>query len=115
MNRIRPGQVWWVDLDPVAGQEQGGHRPAVVVGSELHCSFPIAMALIAPCTTVHRGLPHHVALEWRSAGLARATWVRTEDVRAVSERRLRGNRPLGTLTAHDLAEVRRFLRLMFDL
>ena len=115
MRQTHPGQVWWVDLEPATGHEQGGRRPAVVVGSELHCSFPIGMILIAPCTTADRGLPHHVELEWRAVGLDRPTWVRTEDVRAVSDRQLQGQRPLGSVTDADLMTVKRFLRLMLDL
>lgn len=112
--RTRPGQVWLVDLGTPVGSEQAGRRPAVVVGSALHCSFPIEMALIAPATSVDRGLRHHVAVDWRAAGLKRATWVRTEDVRSVSERRFVGGGPLGQLTDADMAAVRRFIRLMID-
>ncbi|HMA46950.1 MAG TPA: type II toxin-antitoxin system PemK/MazF family toxin, partial [Frankiaceae bacterium] len=64
---VRPGEVWLVDLGNPTGSEPAGRRPAVVVGSALHCSFPIAMALMAPCTTVDRGLPHHVAVDWAAA------------------------------------------------
>lgn len=109
---VRPAQVWLVDLRNPIGSEQSGRRPAVVVGSELHCSFPIDMALVAPCTSVDRGLPHHVAIDWRAAGLDRPTWVRTEDVRSISERRLARRIPLGQLSAADLAAVRRFIHLM---
>lgn len=111
---VRPGEVWLVDLGDPIGSEPAGRRPAVVVGSALHCSFPIAMALMAPCTTVDRGLPHHVAVDWAATGLNRPTLVRTEDVRAVSERRLVDRHALGSLTGHDLAEVRRFVRLMVE-
>lgn len=115
MSRLaRPGQVWLIDLGVPIGSEQAGRRPAVVVGSTLHCSFPIEMALVAPCTSVDRGLPHHVAIDWQAAGLDRPTWVRTEDVRSVSERRFAVREPLGRLTGSDLAQVRRFIRMMTD-
>jgi mRNA interferase MazF len=106
--------VWLVDLGIPIGSEQAGRRPAVVVGSALHCYFPIDMALVAPCTSVDRGLPHHVSVDSHAAGLDRPTWVRTEDVRSVSERRLTSRNPLGQLTDADLAEIRRFIRLMID-
>jgi mRNA interferase MazF len=108
----RPGQVWMVDLGVPVGSEPSGRRLAVVVGSTLHCSFPIAMALVAPCTTVDRGLPHHVGIDWQAAGLDHPTWVRTEDIRSISERRLTRRSPLGYLTGPDLSEVRRFIALM---
>ncbi|WP_131785304.1 type II toxin-antitoxin system PemK/MazF family toxin [Protofrankia symbiont of Coriaria ruscifolia] len=111
---VRPGQVWFVDLGVPIGSEQAGRRPVVVVGSALHCSFPIGMALVTLCTSVDRELPHHVAIDWRAAGLDRPTWVRTEDMRSVSERRFAARGPLGRLTDTDLAQVRRFIRMMID-
>jgi mRNA interferase MazF len=109
---VRPGEVWLVDFGVPIGSEQANRRPAVVVGSALHCSFPIDMAIVAPCTSVDRDLPHHVAVDWRAAGLDRPTWVRTEDVRSISERRLARRTPLGHLADPDLAEVRHFIHLM---
>lgn len=64
---------------------------------------------------VSQQLPHHVELEWRAAGLDRPTWVRTEDVQAVSDRRLQGQHPLGLVTDVDLTAVMRLLRLMLGL
>jgi mRNA interferase MazF len=112
--RARPGQVWYVDLGYPVGSEQAGRRPAVVVSSRTHCSFPIEMAIVVPCTSVDRGLPHHVAIDWKSAGLDRATWVRTDDVRSVAERRFTLREPIGQLLESDLAQVRRFVRMMIE-
>jgi mRNA interferase MazF len=101
-----------VDFGAPAGSEQGGRRPAVVVSSDLHCSFPISMAIVVPCTTVDRDLPHHVALDWKAAGLDRPTWARTEDIRSISEHRLTRRLPVGQVSAADLAEIGRFVRRM---
>jgi mRNA interferase MazF len=100
------------DFGVPAGSEQGGRRPAVVVSSDLHCSFPISMAIVVPCTTVDRGLPHHVALDWKVAGLDRPTWARTEDIRSISENRLARRMPIGQVSVADLAEISRFVRRM---
>ena len=113
MSRLaRPGQVWMVDFGVPEGSEQGGRRPAVVVSSDVHCAFPISMVIMVPCTSVDRGLRHHIPLNWAAAGLDRPTWARVEDMRAVSEQRLGRGGPIGRVTAADLAEVGRFLRRM---
>jgi mRNA interferase MazF len=101
-----------IDFGIPAGSEQGGRRPAVVVGSDLHCSFPISMAIVVPCTTVDRGLPHHVTLDWKAAGLDRPTWARTEDIRSIAEQRLTRRAPIGQVSPGDLAEISRFVRRM---
>src|SRR5439155_24535669 len=76
------------------------------------CALPIGIALVAPCTNSDRGPPHHVAVDWQTAGLKRPTWARTEDVRSISERRLLRRDPLGSLTDPDPAAVRRLILLM---
>lgn len=110
--RIAPWQLWWVDLGNPIGHEQGGLRSALVVGSAAHCRFPIDMALIVPLTTRDRGLDHHVRIASSESGLARPSWARTEDIRAVSTERLTRPKPIGTASADEIAELREWLREM---
>ena len=110
-----PWQVWMADLSPVIGSEQAGRRPVVVVSSPLFASFPTAMAIVVPLTTADRGLPHHVPVTSTQCGLNRPSWARTDDLRTISEQRLTGNRPLGTVTDKEAADIRTYLRLMLDI
>lgn len=110
--RAKSGEVWLIDFGTPVGSEQAGRRPGVVVGSRLHCSFPIEMVIVAPCTSVNRGLPHHVPIDWRAAGLDRPTFVRTEDLRSVSERRLSDRGPVGRVADVELTRIRRFVQMM---
>ncbi|MFF2123580.1 type II toxin-antitoxin system PemK/MazF family toxin [Kitasatospora sp. NPDC058184] len=110
-----PWQVWMADLSPVIGSEQAGRRPCVVVSSPLFASFPTAMAIVVPLTTQDRGLPHHVPVTSSRSGLNRPSWARTDDLRTISEQRLIGSRPLGTVTDKEADEIRTYLRLMIDL
>lgn len=109
---ITPWQVWLTDFASPVGGEQGGSRPAVVVGSEDHCRFPIRMALIVPLTTRDRGLPHHVEINSTGSGLSRPSWARTEDLRAVSTRRFIRPSPLGRLDDDECERVRRWVHRM---
>lgn len=109
---VAPWQLWLADLDPQAGNEQGGLRPSIVVGSELHCGFPIGMAILVPVTTRYRGLPHHVAITSAESGLNRPSWARTDDIRALSTERFRSREPIGSLTAAEIDEVRRWVHRM---
>ncbi len=81
---IEPWQVWLADFGSPAGSEQGGTRPAVIVGSEDHCRFPIQMALVVPLTARDRGLPHHIAISSTESGLKQPSWARPDDIRAIS-------------------------------
>jgi mRNA interferase MazF len=114
VSRVRPWQVWLVDFGQPVGSEQGGVRPAIVVASELHCRFPIDMTLVAPLTTRDRGLPHHVSITSRESGLDRPSWLRTEDITAISTNRIKSAGPLGRLADSEVTTVRHWLQKMID-
>jgi mRNA interferase MazF len=110
--KLAPWQVWLVDFGNPIGHEEGDVRPAVVVGSATHCGFPIGMAIVVPLTTRDRGLDHHVRIDSPESGLARPNWARTEDITAVSTRRLRRAQPLGRASADEVARLSEWLREM---
>jgi len=107
-----PWQVWLVDFGHPIGHEQGGLRPAVVVGSSTHCRFPIGMALVVPLTTRDRGLDHHVRIDSAGAGLNRPSWARTEEITAVSTQRFARSAPLGTASDTEVTQLSEWLREM---
>jgi mRNA interferase MazF len=109
---VAPWQVWLVDFGQPAGSEQGGRRPAIIVGSADHCRFPIDVALVIPVTSRDRGLPHHVPIQSAESGLDRPSWARTEDIRAVSARRFRQPVPLGHLADAEISQVRTWIHRM---
>lgn len=109
---VAPWQVWLADFGTPAGAEQGGRRPAVIVGSEDHCRFPIDIALVIPVTTRDRGLPHHVPIRSPESGLDRPSWARTEDIRAISTARLTRAAPLGRLADREAEQVRVWIHRM---
>jgi mRNA interferase MazF len=104
--------VWWVDFGTPIGREQGGVRPAVVVGSTTHCRFPIDMALVVPLTTRDRGLDHHVRISSPASGLPGPSWARTEEITAVSTVRFTHAAPMGTASADEVRELSDWLREM---
>lgn len=110
--RIAPWQVWLVDFGQPIGHEQGGLRPAVVVGSLAHCRFPIDMAIVVPLTARDRGLDHHVRIDSPESGLNRPSWARTEEITTISTQRFTGPRPLGTASAPEITKMVEWLREM---
>ena len=105
---IEPGQVWFVDFDPVRGREQGKDRPALVVSSHFHLALTMGhLVSVLPLTSVERpGWMHRVRV---AAG---GGWVITEQIRTVSADRLRRHAPEITLTPAELDDVRRVLAQM---
>jgi mRNA interferase MazF len=110
--RLAPWQVWLVDFGNPVGHEEGGVRPAVIIGSATHCRFPIGMAIVVPLTTRDRGLDHHVQIDPTDAGLSRPSWARTEDITAVSVQRFIRPQPLGRISAAEVERLSEWLREM---
>lgn len=110
--RTAPWQLWVVDFGVPGGHEQGGVRPAIVVGSPGHCALAIDVMLVIPLTTRDRGLRHHVRIGSKSSGLHRPSWARTEEIRTISTARLTQSAPIGTASTEEMAELRKWLRAM---
>jgi mRNA interferase MazF len=109
-------RVFRANLDPVAGSEQGGARPALVVSREsINSALPIVGVL--PLTTKkpdRRVYSTEVLLPAGAAGQPADSIVMAHQVRTVSTRRL--GEPYGELTDPDLrAEIRRAMKVYLDL
>jgi mRNA interferase MazF len=93
------GDVVWIDLDPVAGHEQGGYRPAVVL-TPFAYNNKVGLLLCVPCTTQTKGYPFEVTLSGNREGVALADQVTCVDWRA------RKVTKKGTVAAAELAEIK---------
>lgn len=103
---IRPGDVWFVDFDPVRGHEQGKDRPALVVSSHFHLEVTGgSLVTVLPLTTRER-------TAWLHRVAVAKGWVITEQVRTMSVHRFRRYVPELTPTDKEFAEVRRVLARM---
>jgi mRNA interferase MazF len=107
--KLAPWQLWVVDFGTPLGHEQGGIRPAIVVGSAIHCAFPIGMAMVVPLTTRDRGLDHHVLISSASSGLHRPSWARTEEIHTISVGRFTQPGPIGMASPDEITELREWL------
>lgn len=93
------GDLVWIDFDPVAGHEQGGHRPAVVL-SPFAYNNKVGLMLCVPCTTQVKGYPFEVALSGSRDSVALADQVTNVDWRA------REVVKKGVITPLELAEIK---------
>jgi mRNA interferase MazF len=106
---LTSGDVVLCDLNPVAGHEQGGIRPVVVVSHDRYSVIP-GLFLAIPLTTRNRGLDHHVTVPPdHDPGLQRLSYAMTEQIRALSGRR--AGRRLGQVDRETLTAISRYLHL----
>ncbi|KNX36987.1 type II toxin-antitoxin system PemK/MazF family toxin [Luteipulveratus halotolerans] len=106
------GEVVWVNLSPVIGSEQSGHRPAVIVSGPEYLAVVPNVVIVVPVTTRDRGLPNHVRLTG-STGLEERSFAMTEQPRTVDRRRI--TRSSGQVDRSTLHEMRSWLRDFLDL
>jgi mRNA interferase MazF len=108
------GDVVLCDLNPVAGTEQAGVRPAVVFQID-RANAVSPHTIIAPFTTrIRRALlPSHVLIPPGTGGLSQDSVVLCEQIRVIDKRRI--VRVLGHLDDAHIEEVARALRTILGL
>lgn len=90
-NIIYRGDIYYADLSPTVGSEQGGVRPVLIIQNDMgnrHSPTVIAAALTSKSTKTK--LPTHVALPKMASGLPCDSTVLMEQVRTIDRKRLHG-------------------------
>ncbi len=83
---IKRGDIYYADLSPVVGSEQGGVRPVLIIQNDVGNRFsPTVIASQKDKTK----LPTHIQLSSQECGLARDSVVLLEQVRTIDKRRLK--------------------------
>ncbi len=108
-NRV---EVWLAAFDPTVGHEQGGVRPALVVSGDTFNHSPAYLVMVAPITTMDRRVPAHVEIKPPEGGLAKTSFIMTDQLRTVS--RLRLGRRLGSASSTIMTELENHIRMHLD-
>jgi mRNA interferase MazF len=109
------GEVYQANLDPIAGSEQGGTRPVLIVSrNALNANAPIV--IVVPLTgreNKRRLYPTHVELSAGEGGLTKGSVVLCEQVRAISKDRL--TKKIGQVSPQRMSVVDAALKISMDL
>ncbi len=87
---IRRGDIFYADLRPVVGSEQGGVRPVLIIQNEAgnkHSSTVICAAITSKLNKAK--LPTHVELDSRYCDIAKDSVILLEQVRTIDKQRLK--------------------------
>lgn len=88
--QIKRGDIFYADLTPVVGSEQGGTRPVLIIQNDMGNRH--SPTVIAAAITSRRGkkpLPTHIRLEDSPCGLGQESTVLLEQVRTIDRARLK--------------------------
>ena len=114
MSIVKRGEIYYADLSPVVGSEQGGVRPVLIVQNDTgnrHSPTVIAAAITSRLDKAK--LPTHIALNGQSAGLNRDSIILLEQIRTLDKSRLRER--MGRIDEHTMNAVDAALAVSFGL
>lgn len=87
---IRRGDIYYADLSPVVGSEQGGVRPVLIVQNDVGNRYsPTVIAAAITSQQSKANLPTHIAIGAGGSGLAKDSVVLLEQVRTIDKQRLK--------------------------
>ena len=111
---VKRGDIYYADLSPVVGSEQGGIRPVLIVQNDVGNRYsPTVIAAAITSQTEKSKLPTHIELHSRDCGLTKDSIVLLEQVRTIDKRRLREK--MGSLDPASMSQVNKALSISFGL
>lgn len=111
---IRRGDIYYADLSPVVGSEQGGMRPVLIVQNDVGNKY--SPTVIAAAITSRMGktrLPTHIDIIADRVGLAKDSVVLLEQIRTIDKQRL--GEKMGHLDEVTMNEVNSAITISFGL
>lgn len=113
-NPVKRGDIYYADLSPVVGSEQGGMRPVLIVQNDTgNRHSPTVIAAAITSQTEKARLPTHIELSARSYGLSRDSVILLEQIRTLDKSRLRER--MGQLDAPTMDRVNNAIAVSFGL
>ena len=87
---IKRGDMFYADLSPVVGSEQGGIRPVLIIQNDLGNKYsPTVIAAAITSQTTKTKLPTHIEIDRKTCGLKSDSVILAEQIRTIDKSRLK--------------------------
>ncbi|MDN6640557.1 MAG: type II toxin-antitoxin system PemK/MazF family toxin [Tetragenococcus sp.] len=87
---IKRGEVYYADLSPIVGSEQGGVRPVLIISNDLGNYFSPTIIVAAVTAKMEKSnLPTHIDIEKTNKGLDKDSVILLEQIRTIDKTRLK--------------------------
>ncbi len=111
---VKRGDIFYADLSPVVGSEQGGVRPVLVVQNDVGNKYSPTVIAAAITSRINKAkLPTHIEIEAAQYGLQKDSVVLLEQIRTIDKRRLREK--IGRLDELQMVKVNDAISVSFGL
>ncbi len=111
---VKRGDVFYADLSPVIGSEQGGIRPVLVIQNDIGNKYSPTVIIAAITSQINKAkLPTHVEINASEYGLPKDSVVLLEQIRTIDKKRLREK--IGRFSDEMMAKVDECLKISLGL
>ncbi|MBQ8795957.1 MAG: type II toxin-antitoxin system PemK/MazF family toxin [Clostridia bacterium] len=111
---VRRGDIFYADLSPVVGSEQGGVRPVLIVQNDVGNKYsPTVIAAAITSRQQKANIPTHIAINSDTTGLSKDSVVLLEQVRTIDKRRLKEK--MGSVDEASMSKVNEAISISFGI
>ena len=111
---VKRGDIYYADLSPVVGSEQGGIRPVLVIQNDTGNKYSPTVIAAAITSQINKAkMPTHIELAAKDYGLNKDSVILLEQIRTIDKRRLREK--IGRIDDGLMASVNNALSISFGL
>jgi mRNA interferase MazF len=101
---VKRGDIFYADLSPVVGSEQGGIRPVIILQNDIGNKYSPTIIIAAITSQINKAkLPTHVEISSEEYGLNKDSVVLLEQIRTLDKKRLKEK--IGHMTDGDMKKV----------
>lgn len=111
---VKRGDIYYADLSPVVGSEQGGIRPVLVIQNDIGNKYSPTVIAAGITSQINKAkMPTHIELAAKDYGLNKDSVILLEQIRTIDKRRLREK--IGRIDDRLMASVNNALSISFGL
>jgi len=108
------GEIYFAQLNPVVGSEQGGIRPVLVVQNDIGNQYSPTTIILAITSQINKAkLPTHVEIDAHTYGLERDSVILAEQIRTIDKSRLKQR--IAVLREESMEKVNQALKISLGL
>ncbi|HHP50953.1 MAG TPA: type II toxin-antitoxin system PemK/MazF family toxin [Moorella mulderi] len=111
---VRRGDIFYTQLNPVVGSEQGGIRPVLIVQNDIGNQYSPTTIVAAITSQINKAkLPTHVEISAAKTGLEKDSVILLEQIRTIDKSRLK--QKIAVLDEETMAKVNRAIEISLGL
>lgn len=111
---VKRGDIYYADLSPVVGSEQGGIRPVIIIQNDIGNRYSPTVIIAAITSQINKAkLPTHIEISSDEYGLNKDSVVLLEQIRTLDKKRLKEK--IGHMSDADMRKVDEALKISLAL